>query len=87
MEADRVNFGRNVPRHLVEENQKQMGKNQKMEVLSTLFLTKQRGKNARAGGGTGICCAGETLPTCLQDCTRIFLNLVSKPAKPSTIKP
>jgi len=54
MEADRVNFGRNVPRHLVEENPKKMGKNQKKQVLSTLFLTKQSGKNARAGGGVAI---------------------------------
>ena len=79
MEADRVNFGRNVPRHLVEENPIQMGKNQKMEVLSTLFLTKQSGKNARAEGGAGNCCAGETLPYGLQDCTRIFLALVTRP--------
>jgi len=42
MEADRVNFGRNVPRHLVEENPIQMGLHQKTEVLSTLFVTQQR---------------------------------------------
>jgi len=33
MEDDRVNFGRNVPRHDVEQNPKQMEKNQKQKVF------------------------------------------------------